>query len=146
MNLHQISPLPAAIKKRKRVGRGPGSGHGKTSCRGHKGNKARTGGSIAPGFEGGQMPLIRRLPKRGFTNVFREPFTVVNLRDLDRFEPGSVIDPAALQKAGILRGGEKRIKILGMGELTKPLTVKAHAFSAAAKSRIETVGGKTETI
>jgi len=146
MNLQQLSPPKKANKKRKRVGRGPGSGHGKTSCRGHKGLKARTGGSSPPGYEGGQMPLIRRLPKRGFTNIFKEKFHVINIRDLERFEPASIVDIEALRKAGIIKGMGKKLKVLGGGALNKPLVVRAHKFSVSAKNKIEAIGGKVESI
>lgn len=146
MDLSNLSPAKGANKARKRIGRGPGSGHGKTAGRGHKGRGARSGGNTPPGYEGGQMPLQRRLPKRGFRNPFRREFTVVNLQELEaRFEREAVVDPAALVMRGLLRRG-RRVKILGQGELTKPLTVKAHAFSESAKTRIAAAGGQTEVI
>jgi large subunit ribosomal protein L15 len=146
MDLSNLAPAPGAIKKRKRIGRGPGSGHGKTACRGHKGRGARAGGNTPPGYEGGQMPLQRRLPKRGFRNPFHCLYSVVNLRQLEaRFESGAVVDPAALHERGMVRRGLP-VKILAAGELTKSLSVSAHAFSAAAKQRIAAVGGTTEVI
>lgn len=144
MDLSHLRPAPGAVKKRKRVGRGPGSGHGKTAGRGHKGRGARSGGNTPPGYEGGQMPLTRRLPKRGFRNPFREEYGIVNLASLDRFAAGSVVDSAALQAAGLVRGKQKRVKILAKGELTKALTVKAHAFSRQAREKIIALGGSVE--
>jgi len=146
MNLQQLSPHKKSSKKRKRVGRGPGSGHGKTSCRGHKGLKARSGGSSPPGYEGGQMPLIRRLPKRGFTNIFKEKFHVINIGDLERFDPASIVDLESLRSAGILKGKGKKLKVLGGGDLNKPLVVRAHKFSVSARNKIEALGGKVESI
>lgn len=146
MDLSNLTPAPGAIKKRKRIGRGPGSGHGKTACRGHKGRGSRAGGNTPPGYEGGQMPLQRRLPKRGFRNPFHCVYSVVNLRQLEaRFESGALVDPATLHECGLVRRGFP-VKILASGELTKPLSVSAHAFSAAAKERIAAVGGTTEVI
>jgi large subunit ribosomal protein L15 len=150
MRLGDLAPAPGARRKRKRVGRGPGSGHGKTSTKGHKGHKARSGGGKGPGFEGGQMPLYRRLPKRGFKNPFRREFAVVNLDDLARcFPGGGEVTPAALAEAGLLgstRGG--LVKVLGHGELASgaPLTVHAHAFSKTAAGKIQAAGGRTEVI
>ncbi len=144
MDLSNLSPAPGAIKKRKRVGRGPGSGHGKTATRGHKGRKARSGGNTAPRFEGGQMPLQRRLPKRGFHNIFRTEYTIVNLGQLEtRFEAGAVVDIEHYAASFKARG---MVKILADGELTKKLTVKAHKFSEAARKRIEELGGTAEVI
>jgi large subunit ribosomal protein L15 len=146
MDLSSLAPASGATKKRKRVGRGPGSGHGKTSTRGHKGRKARSGGSSPPGYEGGQMPLQRRLPKRGFRSPNREEFTVVNLAELQtRFDAGTAVDPVALLQRGMVRRG-RPVKILGKGELSKQLTVRAHAFSASAKAGIEKAGGAVEVI
>lgn len=146
MNLGNLSPARGASRPRKRIGRGPGSGLGKTSGRGHKGRGARAGGNTPPGYEGGQMPLQRRLPKRGFHNPFRREYCVVNLGELEmRFEAGAVIDPEALRKSGLIRG-RRPVKILADGDLTKSLTVKAHAFSAAAKERIAAVGGQIEVM
>jgi large subunit ribosomal protein L15 len=146
MDLSNLSPAPGARKARKRVGRGPGSGLGKTSGRGHKGKGARSGGNTHPRFEGGQMPLQRRLPKRGFHNPFRRAVSIVNLGRLAAaFEGGAVVDVAALVERGLARAGQP-VKVLGHGELTKALTVKAHAFSASAKARIAAAGGTAEVI
>jgi large subunit ribosomal protein L15 len=146
MNLSDLKPAPGSNKKRKRVGRGDGSGHGKTSCRGHKGQGARSGGNTKPGFEGGQMPLQRRVPKRGFRNPFKIEMTVINLDQLDAFPDGSEITPEILQDRGLLRGKSRRVKILGDGALSKALTIRAHAFSAKAKEKIEASGGKAELV
>lgn len=146
MKLDELKPAPGANRKRKRVGRGDGSGHGKTSCRGHKGQGARSGGNIAPGFEGGQMPLQRRLPKRGFRNPFKTEMAVINLQQLEAFDAGSEITPQVLADKGMIRGKDRQVKILGDGAFSKVLTVKAHGFSAKAKERIEAAGGKTELI
>ena len=146
MKLHEIQAPPGANKRTKRVGRGPGSGHGKTSTRGHKGQKARSGGGVRPGFEGGQMPLIRRVPKRGFTNIFRVEVEIVNVAALNRFDDGTVVDIDTLKKAGMVRNRAANVKILGKGDLTKKLTVKATAFSKSAIEKIQAAGGATETI
>ena len=147
MELHDLKPAPGATRTRRRVGRGPGSGAGKTAGKGHKGQKSRSGYSRRFGFEGGQMPLVRRLPKRGFTNNFRIEFEVVNLRDLERvFGDGDVVSPESLVDKGLVRKGAKPVKILGSGELTKKLSVKAHKFSTAAQSSIEKVGGSCEVV
>ncbi len=146
MRIHDLSPQEGARKNRKRVGRGVGSGHGRTSCRGHKGQKARSGGTIVPGFEGGQMPLQRRLPKRGFTNIFREEAAVVNLKDLNRFESSAVVDLQALKSVGLVRKAEGAVKILGKGTLDRPLTVKVNRISKSAKEKIESAGGKVELL
>ena len=145
MRLSDLSPKQGSIKKKKRVGRGTGSGHGKTSCRGHKGQKARTGGGTRVGFEGGQMPLHRRLPKRGFTNIFRKEYAVVNLKDLDKLSE-SVITPEIILEKGVIKDTKHGIKVLGEGEIKKPVTVKAHAFSASAKDKIIKAGGIAEII
>jgi len=145
MNLADLTPAPGSRKKRKRVGRGPGSGHGKTSCRGHKGQNSRSGGGVKPGFEGGQMPLQRRLPKRGFTNIFQKTFSIVNVGSLEKLEE-SEITPEVLIKQGLVRKIQDGVKILGNGELTKSVTVKAHAFSASAKEKIEKARGTAEVI
>jgi len=145
MNLSDLAPAPGSRKKRKRVGRGPGSGHGKTSCRGHKGQNSRSGGGVKPGFEGGQMPLQRRLPKRGFTNIFQKTFSIVNVSSLEKLEE-SEITPEVLIKEGLVRKIQDGVKILGNGELTKAITVKAHAFSASAKEKIEKAKGTAEVI
>jgi len=146
MTLDELKPAAGSNRKRKRVGRGDGSGHGKTSCRGHKGQGARSGGGTKPGFEGGQMPLQRRLPKRGFHNQFRIEMSVVNITQLEAFASGTEVTPESLVAQGLVRGKTPRIKILGDGSLSKPLTVKAHGFSAKAKAKIEASGGKTELI
>lgn len=146
MDLSRLSPSKGANRPRKRLGRGPGSGQGKTAGKGHKGRAARSGGNTPPSYEGGQMPLQRRLPKRGFRNPFREEFSVVNLRDLEaRFEPQAVVDVDALIAKRMVRRG-RRVKILAQGELHKALTVKAHAFSGVAKERIAAAGGQVEVI
>ena len=145
MRLSDLSPKQGSNKKKKRVGRGIGSGHGKTSCKGHKGQKARTGGGTRVGFEGGQMPLYRRLPKRGFTNIFRKDYAVVNLKDLDKLSE-SVVTPEVILEKGLIKDTKGGIKILGEGEIKKPITVKAHAFSASAKDKIIKAGGVIETI
>jgi large subunit ribosomal protein L15 len=146
MTLDELKPAAGSNRKRKRVGRGDGSGHGKTSCRGHKGQGARSGGGTKPGFEGGQMPLQRRLPKRGFHNPFRVEMSVVNLTQLESFPSGTEVTPESLCAQGLVHGKNRRIKILGDGSLSKPLTIKAHGFSAKAKAKIEASGGKTEVI
>jgi large subunit ribosomal protein L15 len=145
MRLKDLKPAPGSNKKRKRVGRGDGSGHGKTSCRGHKGQGARSGGNVQPGFEGGQMPLQRRLPKRGFHNIFRVQMAVVNLNQLESLAGGE-ITPENLAQHGLIGGKNRRVKILGEGSLSKALTVRAHGFSATAKQKIEAAGGKAELI
>ncbi|HWO42185.1 MAG TPA: 50S ribosomal protein L15 [Candidatus Eisenbacteria bacterium] len=146
MKLSDLKPAPGSTKERKRVGRGDGSGHGKTSGRGHKGQGARSGGNVAPGFEGGQMPLQRRLPKRGFHNPFRMPVAVVNLKQLEAFEAGTEVTPELLAEKGWMRRKDRVLKVLGDGSLTKALTVKAHRFSGAAKAKIEAAGGKVEVL
>jgi len=147
MRLHDLKPRPGAKHRRKRLGQGESSGHGKTSGRGGKGQTARSGSSIRIGFEGGQMPLIRRMPKRGFNNARHTTrYVAVNLESLNRFDNGAKIDAEALRKAGLANGPVKLIKILGDGDLTKKLTVAAHAFSASAKSKIEAKGGACEVI
>jgi len=145
--LHNLKPAEGATRKRKRVGRGPGSGNGKTAGRGHKGQKSRSGYSRRYGFEGGQMPLVRRIPKRGFTNIFRVGYQVVNLRDLDRmFSDGDTVSPELLAEKGLIRGGKKPLKVLASGELGKKLTVRAHAFSKNAQAAIEAAGGSCEMV
>jgi len=146
VDLSSLHPAPGARQPRKRVGRGTGSGLGKTAGRGHKGRKSRSGGNSPPGYEGGQMPLQRRLPKRGFTNPFRKEFEVVNLESLSRFAAGTVVDPAALAKAGLAGKHGKRVKILGKGTVEHALTVKAHGFSESAKAAIEAKGGSVEVL
>ena len=144
MKLHDLKPAVGATTAPKRLGRGTGSGLGKTSGKGHKGAKARSGGGKRPGFEGGQMPLTMRLPKRGFTNKFRVEYATVNVDRLNIFEDGAVVSPVELIQAGILKNVQDGVKILGNGEITKKLTVQANAFSASAKEKIEAAGGKVE--
>ena len=146
MKLHTLSPAEGSTKAGYRVGRGPGSGNGKTSGKGHKGQNARSGGGVRPGFEGGQLPLYRRLPKRGFYNQFGKTYAVVNVEALNRFDNDAVVDTAALLASGIVDSVCDGIKVLGRGELTKKLTVKAAIFSATAKEKIEAAGGKTEVV
>ena len=146
MKLGELKPPQGAKKKKKRIGRGEGSGHGGTSTQGHKGLKARSGGKVSRGFEGGQMPLQRRLPKRGFKNPFRKEYTIVNLRDLARFPAGSVVDVSAMEGAGLVKKVRWGVKVLGEGSLDYPLTVRAHHFSLAAKNKIEAAGGRTEVL
>lgn len=146
MNLENLSPNKGARKAPKRIGRGHGSGHGKTAGKGHKGQKARSGGGVRPGFEGGQMPLQRRVPKRGFNNIFAKKFAVVNVSALNRFEEGSVIDSNVLIEAGVIKKAYDGVKILANGNVDKKLIVKASAFSESAKQKIESLGGKAEVI
>jgi large subunit ribosomal protein L15 len=146
MDLSNLSPAAGSVKNRKRIGRGPGSGTGKTSGKGHKGQNARSGGGVKPGFEGGQMPLQRRLPKRGFTPLNKKVYALVNLRDIETFEAGSVVDPEMLINAGFIKKICDGVKILADGELTKSVTVKAHKFSKSAAEKIEAAGGKVEVL
>ncbi|HET6466684.1 MAG TPA: 50S ribosomal protein L15 [Nitrospiria bacterium] len=147
MRLHELKPQKGSRKKEKRIGRGIGSGHGKTSTKGHKGGLARSGGGgKGPGFEGGQMPLIRRIPKRGFKNRFRDEASVVNLESLNRFNGKSIVTPEQLKEAGLVRRSATAVKVLGQGELTKPLSIQAHQFSRSALEKIQKAGGKAETI
>ncbi|MBP3446991.1 MAG: 50S ribosomal protein L15 [Clostridia bacterium] len=147
MKLHELSPAAGSTKERKRIGRGAGSGQGKTAGKGHKGQKARAGRGMRAGFEGGQMPLQRRLPKRGFNNIFRKEIVAVNVADLEvRFENGAVVDVESLKQVGLVKNSFDGIKILGNGELSKKLTVKADAFSESAKQKIEAAGGNAEVI
>lgn len=146
MKLHELKPAEGSRKERNRVGRGIGSGNGKTAGKGHKGQNARSGGGVRPGFEGGQNPLFRRLPKRGFTNINRKEFAIVNLDALNRFEDGAEITPALLVETGIVSSEKAGVKILGNGSLNKKLNVKAQKFSASAKEAIENAGGTTEVI
>ena len=146
MQLNTIKPAIGSTKNRKRIGRGVGSGHGKTATKGHKGQKARSGGSIKPGFEGGQMPMHRRLPKRGFTPLSKKVFALVNLCQLEVFEAGSVVDAEALLKSGLISAICDGIKVLATGDLTRALTIKAHKFSASAREKIMAVGGTIEEI
>ncbi len=144
MKLNELSPPKGARKAVKRLGRGPGSGHGKTAGRGTKGQKARSGGNIRPGYEGGQMPLQRRLPKRGFTNIFRKEFAIVNIRDLGRFEKGSVVDKVALTAAGLVKRESDGVKLLGQGTIDYPLVLKVDRCSGSARAKVEAVGGRVE--
>jgi large subunit ribosomal protein L15 len=144
MKLNELSPAEGSVKARKRLGRGVGSGWGKTSGRGTKGFKSRSGGNVRPGFEGGQMPIHRRLPKRGFTNIFKKQFAILNVIDLARFEEGQVVDEAALVEVGLVKGRRDGIKILGNGEITMKLTIKACLVSKSAREKIEAAGGTVE--
>ena len=147
MKLHELSPAPGSVTPAWRKGRGPGSGNGKTAGKGHKGQNARSGGGVRPGFEGGQLPLYRRLPKRGFNNKFATVYSIVNVETLNEcFEDGAVVDLETLVENGITRKENDGLKVLGNGEITKKLTVKAKVFSATAKEKIEAAGGKTEVI
>ena len=146
MRLEELKPSEGARKKAKRVGRGVGSGHGKTSTKGHKGQKARSGGVKGPGFEGGQMPLQRRIPKRGFTNIFRKEYAVVNLGDLARVSGTDPITPEVLMQKGLVRALKDGVKVLGMGEFKEKITVRAHKFSKSAVDKIQAAGGKAEVI
>ncbi|MCT1403413.1 50S ribosomal protein L15 [Paenibacillus sp. LC231] len=146
MKLHELSPAPGSRKERKRVGRGTSSGTGKTSGRGHKGQNSRSGGGVRPGFEGGQNPLYRRLPKRGFVNPTRKEYAIVNIEELNSFAAGTEVTPEVLVESGIVNNTKSGIKILGNGEVTVSLTVKATKFSQSAVEKIEAAGGKTEVI
>ena len=146
MKLHELSPAPGSVRDVKRIGRGHGSGQGKTAGKGHKGQKARAGRGMQIGFEGGQMPLQRRIPKRGFNNIFATPYTIINLAALNRFEEGAVVDAEALMNAGIINKAPYGVKVLGNGKIEKALTVKVAAFSESAKAKIEAAGGKAEVI
>ena len=146
MKLHELKPAEGSRSSRKRIGRGIGSGTGKTAGKGHKGQNARSGGGVRPGFEGGQNPLFRRLPKRGFTNINRKDYAIVNLDVLNRFDEGTEITPALLIESGVVSKERSGIKILGNGSLEKKLTVKAHKFSGSAKEAIEAAGGQTEVL
>jgi large subunit ribosomal protein L15 len=141
MKLQDLRPNKGAVKNKKRVGRGSASGHGGTSCRGHKGQKSRSGGSIRPGFEGGQMPLQRRLPKRGFTNIFKKQYAVINLSDLAVFEKDSVIDAEALKAAGVIKKVGDGVKLLANGELKHPLTITVKKYSKSAAEKVKAAGG-----
>ena len=146
MKLHELSPAPGSTRDVKRIGRGHGSGNGKTAGKGHKGQKARAGRGIRAGFEGGQMPLHRRIPKRGFNNIFATPYTAINVAVLNRFEDGAVVNTEALLNAGIIKKAPYGVKILGNGKIEKSLTVQVAAFSESAKAKIEAAGGKAEVI
>ena len=146
MYIHELSPAEGSTKDVKRIGRGHGSGQGKTAGKGHKGQNARSGGGVRPGFEGGQMPLQRRIPKRGFNNIFAAKMATVNVSDFDKFTDGTVIDEELMVAAGLVKKADNGIKVLGNGEVTKNITVKASAFSASAKEKIEKAGGKAEVM
>ena len=147
MKIHELTPAPGSVKDAKRKGRGAGSGNGKTAGKGHKGQKARSGGGVRPGFEGGQMPLYRRIPKRGFNNIFATNYVAINVGVLnEKFNDGDVVDAAAIKASGIIKNTKDGIKILGEGNLEKKLTVKASAYSESAKQKIEEAGGKAEVI
>lgn len=146
MNLCELSPAKGSRSPRKRLGRGVGSGTGKTAGRGTKGQKSRSGGGVRPGFEGGQMPIHRRLPKRGFKNIFKKDFAVINIRDLSRFESGSLVDEAALIRIGLVKGKMDGIKLLGQGEIKYPLTIRLNSISKSAREKIEAAGGNVEVV
>ena len=146
MKLNELSPAKGSRTKKKRVGRGVASGTGKTAGRGSKGHNSRSGGGVRPGFEGGQMPIHRRLPKRGFTNIFSDSIAVINVRDLNRFESGSVVDEVALVSSGLVKGARDGIKLLGQGEIGHPLSVKVNRISATARKKIEAAGGNVEVV
>ncbi|MBW1850730.1 MAG: 50S ribosomal protein L15 [Deltaproteobacteria bacterium] len=146
MKIHELSPVEGSRKKRKRVGRGQGSGHGGTACRGHKGQKSRSGGGPRPGFEGGQMPLQRRLPKRGFTNIFKKQYNILNIGELEKFEANASLDSEALKEAGLVKRMKDGIKLLGNGNISHPLFVKVNKVSKTAKEKIEAAGGTVEII
>ena len=146
MKLHDLAPAEGSSKEVKRIGRGHGSGQGKTAGKGHKGQNARSGGGVRPGFEGGQTRLARRIPKRGFNNIFAAKYTAINVSDLEKFVDGTVVDTELLVAAGVVKNGGNGIKVLGNGELTKKLTVKAAAYSASAKEKIAKAGGEAEVI
>jgi large subunit ribosomal protein L15 len=146
MNLHDLRPAEGSTRRRKRIGRGPGSGHGKTATKGHKGLLARSGGGKRPGFEGGQMPLIRRLPKFGFSNPFRTQYAIVNVKSFENWRGGDTITPQAMVEAGLVKRSRLPIKILGSGELKKPFIVHAHKFSKSAEAKIQAAGGRVEVI
>ena len=144
MRLNDLAPAPGAHKSRKRIGRGVGSGWGKTAGRGSKGQNSRSGGGVRPGYEGGQMPIHRRLPKRGFTNIFKKTYAVINIRDLAKMESGSVVDEAVLVRAGLVKGRRDGVKLLGQGDIDIPLTVKIDLVSQSARQKIESAGGTVE--
>jgi large subunit ribosomal protein L15 len=146
MKLHELKPAEGSTKNRKRLGRGVGSGWGKTAGRGNKGHNCRSGGGVRPGFEGGQMPIHRRLPKRGFTNIFKKEMAIINVSDLDRFEAGTLVDEAALVQNGLVKGRRDGIKLLGSGDIKIALTVQINAISRSAKDKIEAAGGTVEVI
>jgi len=146
MKINDLSPVKGSKKKKKRIGRGAGSGHGKTACRGHKGQKSRSGGGPRPGFEGGQMPLQRRLPKRGFVNIFKKHYNIINVEDLNRFEPNSTLNMEVLKEAGLVQKIKNGIKLLGNGEISHPVVISVDRVSKTAKEKIHAAGGKVEVI
>ena len=146
MKINELAPAAGSKHKKKRVGRGPGSGHGKTACRGHKGQKSRSGGGPARGFEGGQMPIHRRLPKRGFTNPFKKNYNILNVKDLEQFGANSILDSASFMEAGLIKKLGDRVKLLGQGEISHPLTIKLHKVSRSAREKIESAGGTVEIL
>ncbi len=146
MRLHELTPPSRSRFSDKRKGRGISAGQGKTAGRGHKGQKARSGGKLRPGFEGGQLPLIQRLPKRGFTNIFKKEWSIVNVDNLNIFEDGETVDPHSMQEKGLIKNLKKEVKILGSGDLKKKLTVQAHSFSKAAEDKVKEAGGKVEIL
>lgn len=146
IRIQDLSPSVGSRKKRKRVGRGPGSGHGKTSCRGHKGQKARAGGRVARGFEGGQMPLQRRVPKGGFRNIFKKQYALINVKDLASFEANATLDAEDLKRAGIIKKAMDGVKLLGDGEMTRPLILKVQKASRTARKKVEATGGRIEIV
>ncbi len=146
MKLHELSPAPGAVTEKFRKGRGPGSGNGKTAGKGHKGQKSRSGGGTRPGFEGGQMPLQRRIPKRGFNNIFAKQYATLNVQDLNRFEDGATVTAESLKEIGLIKKTLDGVKVLGKGELARKLTVSVSAFTESAKEKIEKAGGKAEVV
>jgi large subunit ribosomal protein L15 len=146
MKLHELAPADGSKKNKKRVGRGNGSGNGKTAGRGNKGQNSRSGGGVRPGFEGGQMPIHRRLPKRGFTNIFKKNVAIINIRDLEKIESGSVVDESLLIQKGLIKGKRDIIKLLGKGEISFPLVVKLNGISTGARKKIEAAGGTVEVV
>jgi large subunit ribosomal protein L15 len=146
MKINELAPAAGSKHKKKRVGRGPGSGHGKTACRGHNGQKSRSGGGPARGFEGGQMPIHRRLPKRGFTNPFKKNYNILNVKDLEQFGANSILDSASFMEAGLIKKMGDRVKLLGQGEISHPLTIKLHKVSRSAREKIESAGGTVEIL
>lgn len=146
MKIHDLTPAEGSRKKRKRVARGPGSGHGKTACRGHKGQNSRSGGGVRPGFEGGQMPIHRRLPKRGFTNLFKKEYLLVNLDDLNGYEENKIIDREILEAAGVIKKKKAGIKLLGRGNIESPVVIRVDKASRSAREKIEAAGGRVEMV
>jgi large subunit ribosomal protein L15 len=146
MKLHELAPADGSKKNKKRVGRGNGSGSGKTAGRGNKGQNSRSGGGVRPGFEGGQMPIHRRLPKRGFTNIFKKQVAIINIRDLEKFESGSVVDETLLIQKGLIKGKRDAVKLLGKGDISYPLVIKINSVSNGAREKIEAAGGTVEVL